>query len=376
MTIRSTARALLGVVLAAALGGCGLFGPDRPKPKPLEPIAQPLAVRAAWRQTVGAVRFPLTVAVNGNVLTLAASDGTVLAVDAESGGTLWRTNVGAPISAGVGSDGRIAAVVSRGGELVVLENGAVKWKKTLGVRVATAPLVAGGRVFVLGVDRAVQAYDATDGIRLWTLTRQGDPLTLAQTGVITAFRDTLLAGQGPRLTGIDPNAGTVQWEVPVGSPRGANEIERLADLVGPVVRSGSLVCTRSFQAGVGCVDAARGAIVWSKAVGGTDAVGGDAELLFAADASDRLTAWRTPNGEVAWTSEALMFRVLSAPAALGGSVVYGDGDGTLHWLSRDKGEAQARVTTDGSAISTPPVVVGGVVVVVTRSGGLFAFRPG
>jgi outer membrane protein assembly factor BamB len=110
-------------------------------------------------------------------------------------------------------------------------------------------------------------------------------------------------------------------------------------------------------------------------VGGTNAIGGDADLLFGADASDRLSAWRTPSGDVAWTSESLMFRGVGAPAVIGQSVVYGDSNGTVHWFSRAKGESQARTTTDGSAIATPPVSVAGVVVVVTRSGGVFAFRP-
>jgi outer membrane assembly lipoprotein YfgL len=375
---RPRARLVRGVatlVLAALLGACSLFGPDRPKPKPLEPIATPMAVRAAWSQNIGAVRFPLTVAINGTVLTLAASDGTVLAVEAETGRALWRANVGAKISAGVGSDGKVAAVVTREGELVAIEGGQIKWRKALGVRVATAPLVAGERIFVLGVDRAVQAFDAGDGTKLWQLQRPGDPLTIAQSGVITAFKNTLVVGQGPRMAGIDPISTAVRWEVPVGSPRGANEVERLADLIGPALRAGDLLCARSFQAAVGCVDAERGSIAWTKTFGGTDAVGGDAEMLFGADASDRLSAWRTPTGEVAWTSEALMYRGLSAPAAIAQSVVFGDADGSLHWLSRAKGEAQARVTTDGSAISVPPVVLGGLLIVVTRSGGVFAFRP-
>ena len=126
---------------------------------------------------------------------------------------------------------------------------------------------------------------------------------------------------------------------------------------------------------MGCVDAERGRIVWTKAIGGTQAIAGDAELLFGADASDRLSAWKTPSGEVAWTSEALMYRGLSAPGVVGQSVVYGDRDGTLHWLGRAKGEAQLRSATDGSAISVPPVVVGGTLIVVTRSGGIFAFKP-
>ena len=362
------------VAVASLLAACS-FGSDRPTPKPLEAIAAPMAVRTAWSQNIGAVQFPLTVAVNGNVLTLAASDGSVMAVEASSGRTIWRTSVGAKISAGVGSDGTVAAVVTRGGELVALASGRETWRKPLGVRVATAPLVAGGRIFVLGVDRTVQAFDAADGARIWQVQRPGDALTLSQTGVVTAFKNTLVVGQGPRLAAFDPVSSTLRWEVSIGSPRGANEVERLADLVGPAVRAGELVCARSFQAGVGCVNAERGTVVWTKTIGGTDAVGGDAEALFGADASDRLTAWKTASGDVAWTSEALMFRGLGAPITLGASVVFGDMAGTLHWFSRDKGEAQARTPTDGSALSVPPVVVGGMVIIVTRAGGLFAFRP-
>ncbi|MEO7056035.1 MAG: PQQ-binding-like beta-propeller repeat protein, partial [Caldimonas sp.] len=64
-----------------------------------------------------------------------------------------------------------------------------------------------------------------------------------------------------------------------------------------------------------------------------------------------------------------------APVATPQSVVFGDFDGTLHFLSRAKAESQARLTTDGSPISVPTLFVGGLVIVVTRSGGLFAFRP-
>jgi outer membrane protein assembly factor BamB len=367
--------ALAALAVMAALGGCSLFGPDRPKPKPLEPITAPITAKQLWSQNIGSVQFPMTLAVNGGNVTAASTDGTVLVLEAESGKTLWRANVGSKLSAGVGSDGKTAAVVTREGELVAIEAGQIKWRKPLGARVATAPLVAGGRIFVVGVDRAVQAFDAQDGAKIWQLQRAGDPLTLAYSGVIAAFKNTLIVGQGPRMAAVDPISSTVRWEVPVGAPRGANEVERLADLIGPALRTGDLLCARSFQAAVGCVDADRGRIVWTKTVGGNDAVGGDSELIFGADASDRITAWKTASGDVAWTTEALLYRGLGAPAAVGSSVVFGDTDGTLHWLSRAKGEAQLRSSTDGSAIAVPPVVVGAVVVVVTRSGGMFAFRP-
>ncbi len=366
--------ALIVAVLGAAAMVIGCAA-SKPKPEPLAPLTPKISVASAWSQRIESVQFPLAVAVNGKVFTVAASDGTVLALDADTGREVWRASAGAKLAAGVGSDGRFAAVVTRDGELVVFGQGQVKWRKPLGTRVSTAPLVAGERVFVLGIDRSVQAFDALDGRRLWLLQRPGDPLTLAQSGVLAAFRNTLIVGQGPRLAGVDPTQGAVKWDVAVGSPRGANEIERLADLVGPPVRIGDMVCARSFQAAVGCVNAERGTSAWSKNVGGTDAIAGDAEFVFAGDASDRITAWKTATGDVAWTTDKLLYRTLGAPVSVGKSVVFGDADGTLHWLARDTGEAQLRLPTDGGAITVQPVMSGNTMLVVTRKGGLFAFRP-
>lgn len=363
--------ALLPAVLLAA--GCA-SGPSRPAPKPLAPLVPQNVVQPAWNQRIGEIKFPLTVAVTDSSYTVASSDGSVLALDAESGRELWRTNVGGELSAGVGSDGRHASVVTRDGQLVTLNGGQVAWRKPVGTRVATAPLVAGERVFVLGVDRSVQAFDAQDGRKLWTLQRPGDPLTLSQGGVIAPFRDTLVVGQGPRMAGVDPLAGSLRWEVPIGSPRGANEVERLADLVGPAARLGNLLCARAFQAAVGCVDGERGALVWTRNVGGTDGIAGDRDQVYGADATDRMTAWRADNGNVAWSSDALLYRGLSAPAVQGDSVVYGDAEGLVHWLSRTTGEARLRLPTDGNAIAAAPASAGRMLLVVTRAGGLFAFR--
>ncbi|MEO6031117.1 MAG: outer membrane protein assembly factor BamB [Burkholderiaceae bacterium] len=371
-SIWTTLVVAASLATAVLLAGCA--GSPKPKPQPLEVLTPQIALEKLWSQRTGSVNFPLAVAVSRGVFIVAGSDGTVLALDAASGHEIWRASAGAKISAGVGSDGRFSSVVTTANELVTFEQGQVKWSKALGTRVVTAPLVAGERVFVLGVDRSVQAFDALDGHPIWVLRRPGDPLTLAQAGVLTAFDDTLIVGQGPRLAGVDPSRGSVRWEVAVGTPRGANEIERLADLVGPAARVGNLFCVRSFQAAVGCVDAARGALVWSNNVGGTEGVAADAQYVFGADASDRLSAWKMASGDTAWTSDTLKYRGLGAPLSVGTSVVFGDSDGTLHWLARDTGAPQLRVPTDGSAIAAAPVVSGSTLLVVTRNGGLFAYR--
>ena len=205
--------------------------------------------------------------------------------------------------------------------------------------------------------------------------RPGDALTLAQGGVLAAFRNTLLVGQGSRLAAVDPLRGTVWWELPVASPRGSNEVERLADLIGPPVRVGDRVCARAFQSAVGCVDAARGAVLWTRGAGGANPVGGDAERVFGADATDRLTAWNATTGDIVWNHEKLLYRGLSGGVVAGPAVVFGDSEGFVHFLSASTGEQLLRLPTDGSPVLGAPVMSGSTMLVVTKGGGLFAFRP-
>ena len=365
----------LVALLVALMTGCAA---DKPKPTELEKVSPQIAGRQVWTARVDSVRFPLAVAVRDGAFIVAGTDGTVLSLDAQSGREQWRGQAGGNLSAGVGSDGRYAAVVTTENQLVVLDRGAKLWSTRLASRTATAPLVAGERVFVMGVDRIVHAFDALDGRRLWKLERTGEALTLAQPGVLAAFKNTLIAGVGAVMLGLDPTTGSVRWEVPVTSPRGTNEVERLNDLVGPVLRVGDTLCARAFQTAVGCVavsGADRATLRWSRIAGGQQAVGGDADYVFGADASDRLSAWKAGAGELVWTNERLLYRALSAPLSAGKTVMFGDLEGQVHFLGRDDGKTLLRLPTDGSPVVVQPVLSGSTMLVVTRNGGLFAFRP-
>lgn len=364
----------LSLGLALTLAGCA-SAPDKPKPAELGPNAALVGVRLAWNARVSQVAFPLEVSVQGNQIAVAGSDGAVLALDAATGRELWRAKVGEALAAGVGSDGRLAAVVTRSNQLVLLEGGRELWRQKLAAQTYTAPLVAGGRVFVLAADRSVTAFDGRSGRKLWSQQRPGEPLVLRQAGVLLPVRDTLVVGLSGRLVGLDPSQGSVRWEAPLASPRGTNDVERLVDLVGRVSRQGEVVCARAFQAAVGCVDASRGTVLWSKPANGAEGVHGDERLLFGSESDGKLVAWRRADGERAWVTDRLQFRGLTAPLALGRSVVVGDSTGLVHLLSREDGSPLNRLATDGSGIAAAPAVAGDTLVVVTRAGGIFGFRP-
>ena len=358
-------------VAVALLAACASDS-DKFKPVELGPNPALLDVRTVWKSTVGAVDFLLTVKVEGDTLVLASSDGNVVALNARTGAHLWHVNVGQPIAAGVGSDGQMAAVVTQTNELVTLKAGGVLWHAPLLAQVFTAPLVAGARVFVLGGDRSVSAFDAQSGRRLWQYQQSADALVLRQAGVLMAVGDTLVVGMSGRLLGLNPFNGAVVWDAPVANPRGTNEIERLVDLVEGVSRLGTSVCVRAFQSSVGCVD--NGRLSWNKSAQGFVGLAGDTQWLYGVESDGKVQTWRRSDGTPGWVSYRLHHHTLTRPLVSASAIVVGDEVGQVHWLARGDGALLTRVETDGSALATAPVQVGATVVAVTRSGGIFAFQ--
>ncbi|MEY4753848.1 MAG: hypothetical protein RJA44_1523 [Pseudomonadota bacterium] len=206
-------------LLALLLGLAACSSVEKPKPTPLETLAPRIAGKQVWNRSVGEPIPTGTMLAVRDRLMLATRNGVVLGLDVATGAERERVALGVALSAGIGSDGRTHAVVSEDNELIAIEAGRERWRVRLASRVVSAPLVAGERVFVQGVDRIIEAYDALDGRRLWRLQRQGDPLALAQPGVLTAYKDTLLAGFSAKLLGIDPLLGTVRSELSLASPR-------------------------------------------------------------------------------------------------------------------------------------------------------------
>ena len=362
------------LVVAALLTACS-SGQKKPQPAELPPVAALMGTQLAWSAQMGPGNASLAPLFAAGRVFVASNAGTVAALDAATGKDVWRVGLDTPIAAGVGSDGQTAAVITRNNQLVAMADGRELWRARLPARSFTSPLVAGQRVFVLTADRTVTAFDGKTGARLWSQNRPAEPLVLSQTGALLAVGDTLVAGLSGRLVGLNPDNGAVRWEVPVATSRGTNEVERLVDVVAGASRLGNSVCVRSFQTSVVCLDGLNGRAVWSRSAQGHQGVDGDDQLLWGVESDGKVLAWQRQTGTPVWTLESLRFRGLSMPLAWSRALVLGDQDGWVHFLSKQDGQTLARAATDGTAIVGKPVWTGQTWVVVTRTGGVFGFRP-
>lgn len=361
---------IAGIVLAGCSGN--------PGPTPAEPprIDNPQRVRVLWSANVGAAeRFTFRPALAGGSVYAAARDGTVTRLDEKTGAVRWRAATEVRLSGGVGADEGTVAVASEEGEVVALDaqSGAVRWRARASSEVLASPAVGGGLVIVRSIDNRVFAFGAEDGKRRWVYQRAPSSLLVRAPAGITISGPLAFAGfPGGKLAALALENGALRWEATVAVPRGATELERVADVIGDPALQGREVCAAAYRSRIACYDAATGRQLWARELASLSGVSLDARYAFVADDRGAVHALDRSNGQSVWKQDKLTHRQLSTPLAGGEAVAVGDFEGYVHFLARDTGVFVARGETGGGAVRAAPVQLGSGLLVQTEDGGLVA----
>jgi outer membrane protein assembly factor BamB len=372
---RLTAAALVAATVVA-LAACN-SAPTQ-KPAPLTEFKPALEVAARWSVSVGNARGAfLQPAVLENVIFAAAADGAVIRVEPQSGKVEWRAETGIRIAAGVGSDGFAVAVAGSRGEVVALSaEGKVSWRAQVSSDVLTPPLVGRGLVVVRSTDQRVSAFEADSGKRRWVYQATAPALTLrAATGLSFAGDNVLVGLPGGRLIAVSLANGALRWEASITEPKGTTEVERLADVLGPLPVRGDEVCAAGYQGRITCAATAGGALRWSREISAASGVAVSPEAVYGVDARSYVHAVTRDKGASLWRNERLGFRGLTTPLALAGAVVVGDAQGYVHFLSPADGGLVGRARVDSSAIVAPPQAWGDGAVIQSQGGTLALLAP-
>ncbi len=367
----------LAVLLCAA---CSSSKDVRRVPTPLADISPVLGVEQIWTANVGkGGRYLFQPIVFDDAVYAAGANGTVAKFDVGSGQTLWRTKLDTDLSAGVGSDGTVAAVASLSGTVYLLDaNGKVLWQAKANGEILTAPLVGQGKVLVRTTDSRIIAFDLQTGAQKWVFYNRAPLLNLRTSAeMIFAGRGAFLAGfPDGSLAAINLANGAPYWQTPVAYPRGVTEVERLNDVAGAPTLVGEQTCAVTFQGSLGCFNVHNGQPLWEQPFSSYHGIAQDQGALVASDDWSVISLYDTANGKQLWQNAKLKNRGLGTPIIAGQTIAVGDYRGFVHFFSREQGALVARTATDGSAISAQPVLAKRrTLVVQTSNGSLYAFRP-
>jgi outer membrane protein assembly factor BamB len=362
----------------AMLAGCSLFSSKETKnlPAPLVELKNPsLNPKVVWKYSVGkSGNAVFTPALSGDSIYVADADGVLVRLNAATGKEIWRIKTGVDLTAGVGADGDVVVVGGVKGQILAYDtNGKQLWKAQASSEVLSSPEAGSGMVVVRSVDNMITGFDAKTGARKWNVARTTPALTLRNApGMVISGQNAYIAQPGGKLLALNLAGGLQRFEVVVGEPRGATELERVTDIAGAPVIYEKDVCAVSYQGRVACFDATTGAPHWSKATSSDKGVAVDQRFVFVSDDKGGVGAYSRENGANAWKNDKLSYRVLSTPVSYGRTVAVGDYQGYIHFLSREDGAFIGRVATDGSAINADPIIAGTNLIFQTQSGTVTA----
>ncbi|MDE2440742.1 MAG: outer membrane protein assembly factor BamB [Betaproteobacteria bacterium] len=353
------------------------FASSAPKMQSLPPLVPTADVRATWSVNVGkSGDYAFTPAVVDGDVYAASAKGTISRI--RDGKTVWKIDAGQPLSAGVGANGKLVVVGTPKGDVLAFsaEDGKALWKTKVSSEVLATPVVGDDGVAVKSGDNQVFLFDSVDGGRKWAYQRATPPLSVRSAGSpVFADRYLFVGYPGGKLVALSQQNGAPVWEGAVASPKGATELDRVADVVAMPVVDGRQICAVAFQGRVACFDMEQGgAMVWSRDISSVSGMVMDGRYLFITDDKGIVYGLDRLSGSSLWKQDKLKGRRLSAPTIRRGLVVVADGEGIVHFLSRDDGSFAARQKTDGTPVRAPLQMLGSSVLVQTTGGEVSAFE--
>lgn len=381
------------LVLVVFVSGCASIEPQVP-PQPLTEFTPAFRVKEIWSRSAatdtGNRHLGLTPATDGLRVYAASYAGDIRAYELQTGKKVWDIELEHQDNDGWfswGEDFKITAgpAVAEGtlavgtgkGEVVTLrsDDGTEIWRAAVSSAVLAPPAIGGGYVVVRTIDEAVTALSAADGHELWTYEQSQPALTLRGTSAPVIAGGRVYAGfDNGKLAALELATGRQLWEVPIATPTGRTELERLVDLDGVFKVTGQEVHVTAYHGTVALVSATGGQALWSQEQSSYKGLEADRNAVYVTTEASEIWAYDKRTGNVLWNQDQLRGRWLTAPVRFGGYLVVGDFEGYLHFLSADTGVLLARAEHDNSAIVEPPVPINDILLVLSEGGVLAAYR--
>lgn len=378
--MRRFGRIALFAALLGALAGCGRSKDTSEPPAELTTFEATLDVQRVWAGKVGGksdrLRLGLRPATDGARIYAGAYDGEVVAFDAESGAKVWSTKTDLPLTAGPGFGDGTLAFGTADGDLIVLDaaTGAERWRQLIGSEVLAAPAVGTGVIAVRTVDGRLRGFSAANGTTLWAVEQTLPALTLRGNTAPRVAGTLVISGfNNGRVGAYELANGDPAWEVAIANPTGRSELERLVDVSAGLQIVGNDVYVVGYHGRAVGIDVTTGVVLWQQDMSSYAGLGADFNNVYVTSDFDAVIALDREGGTQLWRQEALRLRDLTAPTRYANTLVVGDFEGYLHWLSPDDGSFMARERAAGERISGAPLVVGQNVYVQGDDGTIAAY---
>ncbi len=373
---------LLSIILLINIS-CSSNDKKKKKQEPfkLPKIEQVGSFKKLWSKKLSGGKkldgYKLIPSIDGNSLFVADIEGNVLKVDAETGKTLWHTELSLELSAGPGVGDDSIVVGTTEGQAIAMnkETGAQTWTVKLSSEIISPPVLDNQLAIIRTQDGKIYALNTQNGQREWFFDTNIPNLTLRGNSkpIVKAGRVYIGFDNG-KVAAIKQETGEVIWLQNVVDAKGKTELTRIVDIDGDM----ALIATDLYlSSAVGksiAVATESGRVMWSKDTGSAVGVTASRSNLFVVDTKSNIHALNREDGSDQWHTTEFTYRQLTKPAYYLGDLVVGDFDGYIHVINGDDGTTLARTRMGKRSFYSAPVVSASMLVAYNKDGTLTAFE--
>jgi len=378
--MKSLGRILVTGILAINLAACGWFGGEvEIEPAELVSFESEKSVKTLWSRSIGSGaddKFnQLTLGIAEDKIFASDSEGKVVAVNRADGKELWSVDLETTIIGGVGVGPQHVAVSTEQGELVMLDavTGAEKWRSQLSSEALSPAQMNNELVVSQLISGKLIAMDINSGEHRWTFDSQIPRLTLrGSSAPIVAANITIAGFANGKVVAIRNDTGLQVWERLVAAPQGKTELERMVDIDGQPLFLNGVIYIVSYQGRLVAINARDAQVLWSQATSSYKGLAAGFGNIYVSNAGGHVQAFDQRSSASVWNQNALELRQLTSPAVVGNTVVVGDYEGYLHFMSQVDGHFVARYKVDSSALKGDMRVIDDTLYVLTNGGRLAA----
>ncbi len=316
---------------------------------------------------------------NGRLYVL-DTHGKVTAFSAARGGRVWRVSLTPPHEEpeeGYGgglaaAGGRIFAATGYG-TVVALDAGSGKtlWTRTLGAPIRAAPTASGDQLFVLTSDGRIFALAAADGETQWE--QQG----LADTAAILNNVSPAVTGNmvvapysSGNIVAYDRKRGQPLWAESVARARQLSAAASLSDPARPVIHKDRIFAVGNAGRMVATASKT-GERLWSRTLRSTQMPWAAGNMVYAVDVYGQLVAFTRKGGKVRWVTRLPGTHRWSGPVLAGGRLWLVSYKGQIVGVDAKTGQITTKRNLD-TKVFIPPIIAGGRMYILTDSANILS----
>ncbi|MDB5430956.1 MAG: dehydrogenase [Caulobacter sp.] len=352
------------------------------------------AFQVAWRRGFGKgsgrslhVTSPPVMA-DGRIYVMDA-EATVVAIDARSGGVLWKTNLKPKskrdkmgFGGGVAyADGKL--YVASGFRFVAqldAATGKLGWKTATESPIHGAPNVSGGRVFVISTDNELLVYDITSGNSIWDYQALIEPARILGASSPAVSGDAVVgAFASGELVALRTSNGNQLWNTTLAKASRSNALSEIRDVAGrPVIYKGD-VYAASHSGVFAATDLRSGNARWTLAVASTDTPWPAGDVVFVTSTAGEVVCASRETGQVYWVrdlNQGLKKKkraIWTGPILVNDRLILVSDKGQAIALDPKSGVTKASLKV-GASVLIAPIAANGMIYLVNDKAELVAIR--